>query len=312
MSHRAIGRVVITALAAVTLYQRCAFAVDDEIATTFVYTDLNAVSVGVAGEFSNWRILPMAKDSDGKWSMVLKLKPGIYGYKFVVDGDWRLDPKNPARKTVNDIENSAMTVGDVPPAAAAAQVAAVSVTFHYANATAKLVQVAGEFNHWLDNVDGKVSGKPEWRMQSNGDGNWSFTTQLPVGRYRFKYVIDGGEYWQQDAILPRSDDGNSVIEVNAQEPTASSAQPATVRQVRFTFADPSAREVFLAGQFNNWSPTATALHKDDSGLWMVAIELKPGRYQYKFVVDGDWRVDPASPNSTDDGSGNINSVKTVQ
>ncbi|HUK84068.1 MAG TPA: glycogen-binding domain-containing protein [Verrucomicrobiae bacterium] len=311
MSRKSFATVVVTALAALTFYQRIACA-DEEITTTFAYNNPNAATVALAGEFSNWRIVPMAKDATGKWAKTLQLKPGIYGYKFVVDGDWRLDPANPARKTVNEIEDSAITVGNVQPVAGAAQSEVVPVTFQYANAKANSVQVAGEFNHWLDNVDGKVSGKSEWQMQTDGAGNWTYTTELPPGRYKFKYVINGGAIWQQDPVLPPSDDGNSIIEVKDQGRTAASSQSATASQVTFTYADPSAKEVFLAGQFNNWSPTATALRKDDAGVWSVAITLKPGRYQYKFVVDGDWRVDPANPNSTDDGSGNINSLKTVQ
>ena len=103
------------------------------------------------------------------------------------------------------------------------------------------------------------------------------------------------------------------MEVKGQTQASTSAAPSTAGagQVTFTYADPSAKAVSLAGQFNNWSATTTQLHKDDAGLWTVSVALKPGRYQYKFVVDGDWRLDPSNPDSADDGSGNMNSIKTV-
>src|SRR5437773_1830572 len=82
----------------------------------------------------------------------------------------KLDPNNPARKIVNDIENSVITVGNPPPAASPAPAGNSSTSFSYTNPNAKTVHVAGEFNKWLDNVDGKVSGKPEWQMQNDGAG----------------------------------------------------------------------------------------------------------------------------------------------
>ena len=312
MSKKVFTTAVLIVLTTLAPSQPTVHAAEEEIAITFSYTDANAENVGVAGEFSNWNILPMAKGENGKWTKTLYLKPGNYGYKFVINGDWKLDPNNPARKTVNDIENSAITVGSPPPAASPALAGNPSATFSYTNPSAKTVHVAGEFNKWLDNVEGKVTGKSEWQMQKDADGKWKLTTQLAPGRYKFKYVIDGGEKWEQDPALPASSDGNSLIEVKALGlPAPTPAPAAGGAQVTFTYADPTAKAVFLAGQFNNWSPTATPLHKDDSGLWTASVPLKPGRYQYKFVVDSDWRLDPSNPDSTDDGAGNMNSIKTV-
>jgi hypothetical protein len=53
----------------------------------------------------------MTKGSDGVWTVTVSLSPGSYGYKFLVNGsDWFFDPKNPNRKTVDGIENSAVDV----------------------------------------------------------------------------------------------------------------------------------------------------------------------------------------------------------
>ena len=281
---------------------------DDEIATTFTYSDPNANSVEVAGEFSNWKSLPLVKDASGNWSKVLYLKPGLYGYKFIVNGEWKFDPNNAARKTVNDIENSLLTVGQMPAPAAGGG----DTVFTFRDSQAKTVHIAGEFNKWLDNVDGKVTGKTEWMMQNDGAGNWKFATTLPPGRHKFKYVIDGGERWEQDPSMPASTDGNSIIEVKAAGSGAlAPSEAAGTTGTTFTYADPSAKSVSVAGQFNNWNNTVNPLKKDDAGIWSATLPLKPGKYQYKFVVDGDWRLDPLNPDSVDDGTGNMNSVKTV-
>ncbi len=63
-----------------------------EVDQTFKYSGPNAKAVGVAGEFSNWSELPMVRDGSGTWSGTIRLKPGYYGYKLVVDGEWVLDP----------------------------------------------------------------------------------------------------------------------------------------------------------------------------------------------------------------------------
>ena len=93
-------RVVFSFLTAIAVTSACA---DDQIDQTFSYTDPSAKTVTVAGEFTNWSEVPLTRGDSGKWAKTLHLKPGYYAYKFVVNGDWVLDPSNPQRKTVNDI-----------------------------------------------------------------------------------------------------------------------------------------------------------------------------------------------------------------
>ena len=182
---------------------------NDGLDQTFKYTGPDAKSVGVAGEFDNWSELPMTRDDSGAWSRTVHLKPGYYGYKHNVNEEWVLDPANPARKTVNDIEDSAVSVGGVVPA--------------------------------------------------------------PV-------------------VTPVSQGGAGTA---------------------FAYTDPAAKSVSIAGEFNQWSATANPMRKGQQGLWTATIPLKPGKYPYKFVVDGTWKADPLSPDGDDDGFGGKNSVKIV-
>lgn len=77
--------------------------------------------------------------------------------------------------------------------------------------------------------------------------------------------------------------------------------------VVFEFKDLTASQVFLAGSFNNWDPTAQPMKKAKSGLWRVALRLAPGDYQYKFVINGtDWKEDPEAPDYVPDGYGGKN------
>jgi CubicO group peptidase (beta-lactamase class C family) len=74
---------------------------------------------------------------------------------------------------------------------------------------------------------------------------------------------------------------------------------------------PDAQIVVLAGSFNNWNTTQTLFAREGQE-WVGRIDLAPGKYAYKFVVDGEWMVDPNNPVTEDDGSGNINSVLVVK
>ena len=60
----------------------------------------------------------------------------------------------------------------------------------------------------------------------------------------------------------------------------------------FKFFAPQAKKVTLAGTFNNWNTKALAAKRDSKGNWLVKANLKPGKYEYKFLVDGSWLNDP--------------------
>lgn len=84
------------------------------------------------------------------------------------------------------------------------------------------------------------------------------------------------------------------------------------KKVQFELAVEPGSQVFVAGTFNNWNPTANPL-KDNpgSGHCKAVIALPPGRHEYKFVVNGEWRVDPNCSESVPSDCGALNSVLTV-
>ncbi len=61
--------------------------------------------------------------------------------------------------------------------------------------------------------------------------------------------------------------------------------------VTFEYFAPEARKVCLAGSFNDWDPSQTTLKKEKSGRWTVDVSLKPGTYEYRYLVDGSWQND---------------------
>jgi 1,4-alpha-glucan branching enzyme len=56
----------------------------------------------------------------------------------------------------------------------------------------------------------------------------------------------------------------------------------------FTFYAPDAKDVYLAGEFNNWNTRSIPMKKNKDGFWKVTIKLSLRPHTYKFFVDGSW------------------------
>ena len=86
----------------------------------------------------------------------------------------------------------------------------------------------------------------------------------------------------------------------------------TERMVRFELVTAPGSEVYVAGSFNNWDPKHTKLKDNpNSGVYRAALTLAPGKYEYRFVVNGDWCVDPNCAESVVNAFGSQNSIVTV-
>src|SRR5690606_42137652 len=56
---------------------------------------------------------------------------------------------------------------------------------------------------------------------------------------------------------------------------------------------PISKSVFLAGDFNNWSPDGFPMEKMGDE-WVLKVHLSPGKHLYKYIVDGKWIIDPTN------------------
>lgn len=93
---------------------------------------------------------------------------------------------------------------------------------------------------------------------------------------------------------------------------AAQANPESKVFVRLVLLQPGAQSVAVAGDFNGWNPGQTKLERSEGGLWTATIPLKPGRYQYMFVIDGkQWIADPLAGEASGDGFGAENAVLDV-
>ena len=97
----------------------------------------------------------------------------------------------------------------------------------------------------------------------------------------------------------------------------------TDKGLLFQYDAPSAKYVNLAGNFNTWGgtegtgrfdPTIDPMtDEDQDGIWQIYKDLRPGRYQYKYVIDHGvrWVLDPSNPDQGEEG-GFVNSLIIVK
>lgn len=84
------------------------------------------------------------------------------------------------------------------------------------------------------------------------------------------------------------------------------------RRLSFEIEAPAGAQVFVAGSFNDWDPSAHRLtDKDHSGTFRRHVYVEPGMIEYKFVVDGEWQIDSNCARWTPNRFGSLNSVVEV-
>jgi chromosome segregation ATPase len=86
----------------------------------------------------------------------------------------------------------------------------------------------------------------------------------------------------------------------------------TVKQGQlFRLRAPSAIQVYLAGDFTRWREAAIPMQKGRDGVWTTTIDLPPGTYNYLFIVDREWCVDPECPTKAPNQFGGQNSIRRI-
>ena len=86
------------------------------------------------------------------------------------------------------------------------------------------------------------------------------------------------------------------------------SEPPRPSLVSLEIVKPGAKRVCVAGTFNEWKPERTPLVPRGNGRWVGDLAVKPGRYEYLFVVDGQWEPDPNAKESVQNPFGGRNSV----
>jgi 1,4-alpha-glucan branching enzyme len=89
------------------------------------------------------------------------------------------------------------------------------------------------------------------------------------------------------------------------------AAPPRSKQHTILLNAPGAKSVAVTGSFCGWSPEGHPLCHDTDGIWKATLTLRPGRYEYRFLVDGQWWDDPTCDERVPNPFGSQNCVFEV-
>ncbi len=102
----------------------------------------------------------------------------------------------------------------------------------------------------------------------------------------------------------------AAAKTEAAQVVPSETKPA-LRRVKFSIPAASGLPVFVAGSFTDWDPEGVPM-KETDGVYPAPVSLAPGEYEYKFIVNGFWTMDPDPTREwRANGLGTLNSVITV-
>ena len=146
---------------------------------------------------------------------------------------------------------------------------------------------------------------PRWiRSPLDVHLNWGWKWAMV---FTLVFLIWGGMWWQNLHMQKLS---TQIIQLK-QNMLNIKSQPV---QTRFFFFHPTAQSIHLVGSFNNWQTEEKSqmFNMSGDGIWSISLPLKPGQYEYMFLVDErEWATDPAAADFHSDGFGNTNSVVKV-
>ncbi len=83
------------------------------------------------------------------------------------------------------------------------------------------------------------------------------------------------------------------------------------KKVDLILQDRNYTSVQIKGEMNSWNPANTIVEKEE-GKWVTSLQLNPGKYQYKYIVDDQEINDPTNVDSVSNGIGGFNSVLTIK
>ena len=79
----------------------------------------------------------------------------------------------------------------------------------------------------------------------------------------------------------------------------------------FSFNASEALSVQLVGDFTHWQENPVNLKRQRGGIWKATVLLTPGTYQYRFLVDGQWRDDARCSGRSPNPFGGQNCIREV-
>lgn len=115
----------------------------------------------------------------------------------------------------------------------------------------------------------------------------------------------------EEAEVKSEEGADTAVEEKGETEEAEAETP-TVKPFTFSWSPPMPEKVFIAGTFNDWNPCSHELTRSETGGWEITLDLEPGTYEYKLIVDVKWIIDPTCEKKVKNPHGSYNSVLTVE
>lgn len=269
----------------------------DGTADKLDFSDLDIYKVVVSGSFNKWSKKGWKMKKVGTYKYQLRKKISSFNdrftweFKFLVNNQFWAEPDPKKHNSSKVFQNNFLEE-------------VYNLKLHTIQPTengkvrfflkgypeAGKVILAGSFNAWDE----------EFLHMNRVEDGWELRADLPPGYYEYKFIVDGE--WMHDPanakkIRNEHNTFNSILEV---------VQTITFKLKGFEEAE----KVILAGSFNDWKEDQLQMRQEE-GTWVLHIDLNAGKHWYKFIVDGNWMVDPENPLREQDRDGHLNSVLIV-
>jgi hypothetical protein len=165
------------------------------------------------------------------------------------------------------------------------------------------VAVTGKFNHW---------NKKGWTMQKKDDFTYVLRKSLAefndVFPLDFRYIINGRFLADPEGDITDTRKFSDDFLEDIYKVDLSVIQIKEDGNVLFSLkGNTNRKEVILTGSFNGWNEHEIKMKKVADG-WELNANLPPGRYEYKFIADGEWLHDPFAKENVRNEHGTLNSV----
>lgn len=179
----------------------------------------------------------------------------------------------------------------------------------FENLTIDNVVVAGEFNNW---------SKYDWNMKKINETTYELRKHINDFKdeftWEFKFIVNN-QYWAEpasyDPNIKLADYKGSDLDIYNLKMDTEAAIPDKDGNVSFRLKGyKDAKKVIVTGSFNRWNEEDFKMQKVENG-WKLTLEIRPGAYEYKFIVDGHWIEDPSNPSKVVNEFGGYNSYINI-
>ena len=144
------------------------------------------------------------------------------------------------------------------------------------------------------------------------------------------FYIQGYESTLREKVIAALDQTSNHASANTPAPAdkprivvretsdSDNTSPATTQEskdqqlVTLTFGHMDCNDIQIAGDFNDWRPDHGVETRIVNGVLQKILNVKPGAYQYRLIVDGKWQEDPDNPLQVTNHYGEVNSLLKVQ